>query len=378
MNVLIAGDFCPLNRVADIFTQGDFKSVLGDIKCIISAVDYSIVNFECPVTKGKVKPIDKSGPNHRCSEEGIDAVRWAGFNCVTLANNHFLDYGKDGVENTLEACKKYGIDTVGGGKNLHEASKILYKEVDGKTLALINCCEHEFSIATEDTAGSNPLNPIQQYYAIKEAKEKANYVLVIVHGGHEHHQLPSPRMQETYRFFIDSGADAVVNGHQHCYSGYEIYNGRPIFYGLGNLCFDYPHIFNKPWNEGYMIELTLESNSDIKFKLIPYFQCNKEPRIQLLQDDRIFRNKISTLNEIISSPTKLENKLNNFYLTRKERSLDVYQPYFGNKMLYWLYRHHFLPKMISKKQLLKIYNILECESHRDKYIAIFKDKFNIK
>ena len=54
-----------------------------------------------------------------------------------------------------------------------EASKILYKEIAGMTLAIINCCEHEFSIATEKTAGSNPLNPIKQYYAIKEAKEKA-------------------------------------------------------------------------------------------------------------------------------------------------------------------------------------------------------------
>ena len=108
----------------------------GEVKDVISDADYSIVNFECPVTKGGEKPIEKCGPNLQCSEKGMEAVKWAGFDCVTLANNHFLDYGKDGVENTLEACKKYGIDTVGGGKNLHESSKILYKEVDGKTLAL--------------------------------------------------------------------------------------------------------------------------------------------------------------------------------------------------------------------------------------------------
>jgi poly-gamma-glutamate synthesis protein (capsule biosynthesis protein) len=121
---------------------------------------------------------------------------------------------------------------VGGGTNLQEASKILYKKIDEKVLALINCCENEFSIATEVTAGSNPLNPIQQYYAIQEAKSKADYVLVIVHGGHELWQLPSPRMQETYRFFIDAGADAVVNHHQHCYSGYEIYKKKPYILNL--------------------------------------------------------------------------------------------------------------------------------------------------
>ena len=133
---------------------------------------------------------------------------------------------------------------------------ILYKEIGDKKLAVINCCEHEFSIATETTAGSNPLNPISQYYAIKEAKEKADYVLVIVHGGHEHYQLPSTRMQETYRFFIDVGADAVVNHHQHCYSGYEYYNGKPIMYGLGNFCFDEGLKKTKQWHEGYIVEIS--------------------------------------------------------------------------------------------------------------------------
>ena len=53
---------------------------------------------------------------------------------------------------------------------------MLYKEIDGQMLAIINCCEHEFSIATEITAGSNPLNAIQQYYSIKEARQKSDYV----------------------------------------------------------------------------------------------------------------------------------------------------------------------------------------------------------
>ena len=97
----------------------------------------------------------------------------------------------------------------------------MYKRKDGETLAIINCCEHEFSIADDDSAGANPLNPIQQYYKIKEARLNADYVLVIVHGGHEMYQLPSLRMVDTYRFFIDAGADAVVNHHQHCFSGYE-------------------------------------------------------------------------------------------------------------------------------------------------------------
>ena len=201
MKILIAGDYCPHNRVAGLFERDEYDSVLSDVKDVIEGADYSVVNLECPVTKGGERPITKYGPNLHCSEKGVEALKWVGFNCVTLANNHFFVFGADGIENTLAVCKKYGFDTVGGGRNLQEASNILYGSICGETLAIINCCEHEFSIATETSAGSNPLNPIQQYYSIKEAKQNVDYLLVIVHGGHEMYQLPSPRMQETYRFF---------------------------------------------------------------------------------------------------------------------------------------------------------------------------------
>lgn len=90
MKILIAGDFCPRDRVAALFEKGDFASVLGEVKEVVSHADYSIVNFECPVIKGGVKPIEKLGPNLQCSEKGMEAIKWAGFDCVTLANNHFL------------------------------------------------------------------------------------------------------------------------------------------------------------------------------------------------------------------------------------------------------------------------------------------------
>ena len=368
MKIIVAGDFCPCHRVADRFEQNDFYSVLGDIKKITHNFDYSIVNFECPITSGIESPIEKCGPNLHCGEKGIEAIKWAGFDCVTLANNHFLDYGKEGVEHTLEACKNYNIDTVGGGMNLQEASKILYKEIDGKTLAIINCCEHEFSIATETTAGSNPLNPIQQYYAIQDAKIKADNVLVIVHGGHEHYQLPSPRMQEIYRFFIDAGADAVVNHHQHCFSGHEIYKGKPIFYGLGNFCFDKPCKKNEIWNEGYMVELYFNAQQTIFF-LIPYEQCNESPCIKIISDKEKekFEETICKLNEIIADDNNLSIHINQYYEDCGNYELSILEPY-SNKHLKRLHKIGVLPSFLTGKKLYSTLNHIVCESHRDKLL----------
>ena len=199
MNVLVAGDFYPQAETAKKLNEGDFASVLGEVSPVIKGSDFSIVNFESPVAEGHETPIEKLGPNLRCTEKGVEAVKWTGFDAVTLANNHIFDYNSEGVENTLRACKAAGIDTVGAGMNMKEASQTLYTQKGGETLAVINCCEKEFSIATDETAGANPLNAVRQYHAIREARQKADYVLVIVHGGHEQFQLPSPRMKETYR-----------------------------------------------------------------------------------------------------------------------------------------------------------------------------------
>lgn len=373
MKILVAGDFCPQRRVAELFEKNDFEAVLGSVRPVITDVDYAIVNLECPICYGGEKPIEKLGPNLKCSERGVNALKWAGFDCVTLANNHSMDYGEEGLKNTLEACSKCSIDTVGAGLNLQEASKILYKDIDSQIFAIINCCEHEFSIATDKTAGSNPLNPIQQYYAIKEARTKADYVLVIIHGGVEHYPLPTPRMQDVYRFFVDCGADVVINHHQHCYSGYEVYNGKPIFYGLGNLCFDWEGKRNELWNEGYIVKLIFQKECSIDWQLIPYSQCNDVPKIERLTppSESNFKIRIKQLNAIISNRDLLQQKFNNMVDEKLVNFKGILQPY-QTRLAKSLYYRGFLPNFLEKNRILAFLNYTMCESHLDNFVHALK------
>ena len=173
--LLLAGDFAPRERVASKFDEGQYAEVLSEVKNLVEHVDYALVNLESPILEGTGTPIKKAGPNLKCSKAVINALQYAGFKGVTLANNHFYDFGEDGALTTMSLLQQGGIDYVGAGKNLQEASRILYKTIGGKNFAFINCCENEYSIATEHTAGSNPVNPVRQYYTIKEAK-KPDYV----------------------------------------------------------------------------------------------------------------------------------------------------------------------------------------------------------
>lgn len=155
MNVLIAGDFAPRERLAKQVEERNFSEIFSnDLVNIIKSADYSLVNFESPIVKDGYKPITKCGPNLRCSSKAADAIKYAGFSAVTMANNHILDFGKEGLNKSIECCKKNGIDVVGVGNNLEDAKKILYVEKEGKKLAIINCCEHEFSIASDSTASA--------------------------------------------------------------------------------------------------------------------------------------------------------------------------------------------------------------------------------
>lgn len=374
IKLLVAGDFCPRGRVEKHISNGEYEHVLGEVKSYISSVDYSVVNLEAPVVEGNVKPIDKLGPSLKCSLSGIKAIKYAGFDMVTLANNHFYDYGEEGVKETLTACNTYGIDTVGGGINVMEASRVVYRTIKGVIVSFINCCEHEFSIATESTSGANPLVPVLQYYAIKEARKKSDIVMVIVHGGHEGCQLPSPRMKETYSFFIDCGADVVINHHQHCFSGYEIYKDRPIFYGTGNFCFDKLNGSDLSWSQGYMVELTF--SKEVSFKLIPYIQCYDEAKVTLMDTKRkeAFITQINELNEIISDMPRLK-EFHTQWMNRTTKGYELaFSPY-SNKFLVALCSRGFLPKFLNKKRRLSLINYIECEAHRERTIFMLKKLF---
>lgn len=363
MKVTIAGDFCVTNRLVTLFNNGDYESALGEVASYTLHSDYSILNLECPIVKDIASPIKKHGPNLCCTPSALKAIRYAGFSCVTLANNHFYDYGEVGVCDTLSELDSEGFDYVGGGKNISQASKTKYVKVGNSTIAIINCCETEFSIATETSGGSNPLNPIRQYYAIREARQQSDYVLVIVHGGPELYNLPTMRMKETYRFFIDAGADAVICHHQHCYSGYEIYNKKPIFYGLGNFCFDANPIRNDYWNMGYMVTLSLEAGN-VSFSLQPYRQCSENPKVHLLPVGA-FDNELIALNSIIDDDEQLKKKNKEYYSVSARPCSEILEPIQNRYYIIGL-RKGFFPSFIPKKNLLRIANYLRCESHFDK------------
>lgn len=367
MKILFAGDFSVQDRAKYVFQdKQNAMNALSEISSICTKHDLCIVNFESPVTE-YCNSILKDGPKLKNPKVSISVLKETGFNLFTLANNHLKDYGTKGVMDTIEACLEVGVKTIGAGANIVEARKSYIWECEGKRIAFFNVCENESSIASDNEPGAAPIKEINLFYDINDAKKNADNVVVIIHGGREHYQLPTPRMKELYHYIADLGADLIVNHHQHCFSGYEVYKGVPIFYGLGNFYFDNPSKRNCIWNQGLMLSVSL--GNSVTWELIPIEQCDTDAVIKILPYEDI-KQKEEELNAIISNDESLKQAYR--AMIEKAHPLSPMQPY-TTHYVRALYHRGFLPNLISMQKQTEILNAVRCETHRDVLITYLEN-----
>lgn len=363
--IIIGGDYCPSLRVDNKIKNNQGNSIWRHMQSILKNSDFNIVNLEAPVVTELAIPISKAGPTLKSSDDSIKLLKSNGIHMVTLANNHMFDYGVTGLHDTIKSLNSNGIEYIGIGENIKDSMKSVIKEINGIKIGLINACETEFSIAKNDSPGCRPLDIISIHGDIVNLKKKTDYVIVIIHGGHEHYQLPSPRMKKIYNFFIDCGANIVVNHHQHCFSGFEEKNGNYIFYGLGNLCFDHLKKRSGIWTEGFLLKLKFEKKG-ITPQIIPYIQCGEEASIIPLKGNDVdkFDSRIRELNKIIAQENLLEENFNEWVSKNKMRYISNIAP-FSSKIFRGLVRFKILPSFLSKTRKNILFDMFFCESHSD-------------
>lgn len=377
MKLIIAGDFCPYNRVQNLLEENKFEEIISkEVVDLFFKMDYNIVNLECPVIESTNSNIDKVGPSIKTTSKAFNFLNYLNVNIVTLSNNHIMDYGDEGLVSSIKGCQDASIKYVGAGESLEQAREPLFISDLNQEVAIINITENEFSTTHDCAPGANPLDLVNNYYDIKSAKDNSDYVIVIYHGGHEGYKYPSPRMKKIFRYFIDVGADLVVCHHAHCHSGYEVYKNKNIYYGLGNFIFDWPSVYNKPWNCGYFIEIDTVIN---KIDIHPYNQSSESVTLTLLkeQEKLDFFNDLELLNKVIQDDDKLNTEFSRFTSERLRSYLSALQPYPGY-LLSGAYRKGVLPNLLSKPKILRQLNMIRCEAHRDLYMASLKMQLDSK
>lgn len=226
----------PITRAADV--------VIGHLE-----VPYTDVTEEMP---GDV-PAPGADPTH------LDALARAGFTAVSLAGNHMMDCGPDGLAETIAGLDGNGIRHAGAGPNLAAARAPALIHVDGRTIALLsyNCVGPELSWASADSAGCayvrvlasdggptrpaadlveiDPASLAEMEADIAAARTHVDLVVVALHKGITHRPaVLAPYERPLAHAAVRAGADVVVGHHAHIARGIEVYRGKPIYHGLGN------------------------------------------------------------------------------------------------------------------------------------------------
>ncbi len=273
--ILIGGDVCPLHRNTEYFCRGDAPALLNDLLVEFEGADLTVANLECPLIEAST-PIAKTGPVLGAPTESVRGLAACHIRCLGLANNHVLDHGAPGLENTRRTCAAAGLRTFGAGRNLEEAGQMLVARAGSRRIGLLGATEQEWSIATERSPGANPLDIINCAQALQNQKDQVDFSIVLLHDGAEFYPLPSPRLRKVCRFLVEQGAGLVVCQHSHCAGAYEAYRDGHIIYGQGNLIADSPSQ-DHGWHEGFLIRLTLGPDRRASWQPVPYLQSEVRP-----------------------------------------------------------------------------------------------------
>jgi poly-gamma-glutamate capsule biosynthesis protein CapA/YwtB (metallophosphatase superfamily) len=223
-------------------------------------------NLECVVSK-LGSPIPGKEFTFEANPIGFGRLRDAGFDVMSVANNHSGDFGTAAFMDMLGHLPQYGIIPLGGGPNLTAAHTPVIKTLHTTTVGFLAYCEIEPNTfaATATTPGHAWLDPVLVRRDIMALRPKVDYIVVFTHWGIEYQVIEDSDQQAMAHLAIDSGADFVVGAHPHVRQPSELYRGKPIVYSLGNFVFDEMPGFEE--SHGNVLELTLQGTHLLDWKL---------------------------------------------------------------------------------------------------------------
>jgi len=256
----------------------------------LSSSDYVVPNVEGALTSSVMTRGSSEIPAHASNPESVAWLLRMKGNIWNLSNNHTLDCGKKGLEDTINLAHKNNCRTLGVGMNIQEAAKpIILNEVGG--IGLIAVCYKELFKADSDKPGIVYWDDFTRIKSmIKKIKKEHRWCILIVHGGEEFSSIPMPNARNKYLKYLKFGADIIVGHHPHVPQNYETVGKKIIFYSLGNFIFDTDYQrLQKNTDIGILLKLILSEN-DYSFEYMPYKIDRVSGKVIKGERPAVFRN----------------------------------------------------------------------------------------
>lgn len=256
--------------------SGGYEKAFENVSSVLKQGDIVFGNLETPITASTHGLDSKRKIVLKAKPDSINALTSAGFNLISLSNNHMMDYYERGLFDTIYMLNQNNISCAGGGKNIDEARQPAIIEKNGLKIGLLaytDMAELIFAgdpylsfASTENKSGLVP----RKYETIREdiskLREEVDLIAVSLHWGIEDSFKITDDQIEFAHNLIDDGADIILGHHPHQFQGMEIYKGKPIMYSMGNFLFDQ----NDPENmESFIIDMEYKGTELSQLTAIP-------------------------------------------------------------------------------------------------------------
>lgn len=270
VSLVAIGDIMLSRTVASkMKAHNDINYPLLKVADFLKEADITFGNLENPITAGAtIAPYELT----LRADPGVEnALKNVGFDILSLANNHMPNIGVRGLTDTFDYLRRAGIEYVGGGRDSTEANKPVYITRKGITFAFLAYNDTDvvpaYYEASDIRAGTAFMRSEKMVEAVKEAKQKANFVIVSMHAGNEYADKPNESQINFAHKAIDAGAELVIGSHPHVIQPIEKYNGKYILYSLGNFIFDQNQ--SDEVKQGLAVKIFFDENSVQEISFYP-------------------------------------------------------------------------------------------------------------
>ena len=267
-SLVFAGDVYLSGHVTGLYDAAGIEGVLEQsLLNEMQQADILMVNEEFPFATGGI-PMEDKEYTFRVAPNYTSIFADLGVDIVSLANNHVLDYGTEALQETLQTLNENEIIYAGAGENTEDASALRTVEADGKVYGFL-AASRVIPVASWNATQYQPgvfttYDKTALVAAITAAQDKCDYLTVYVHWGIERNTVPEEYQRELAHAYIDAGADLVIGAHPHVLQGIEAYNGKLIFYSLGNF------IFNQNIDKTMLVKMSQQEGT-VEYSVIPAY-----------------------------------------------------------------------------------------------------------
>ncbi|WP_432661984.1 CapA family protein [Wukongibacter baidiensis] len=309
------GDIMVGRRVGRILHEKGIDLAYKNLKETFNSSDILFGNLESPISN-RGRKLPGKGICLRAKPEMAQVLKNSGFDIVSLANNHILDYDSEALLDTFKILKENDIAYIGAGRNIEEARKPYVMKLKGKTFAFLGYDEFAYIyysssykrrfVATDNLSGTAPLKLDSIIEDVKKIREKVDYVVVSLHWGTEESNNINSTQKEIAHKLIENGVDIILGHHPHVIQPIEIYKGRPIIYSMGNYIFDQNDENNK---QGMALEVLIEYGEIREVHALPIYILNKsEPIIAHGKKGDFIKNKIIEISKRLDTIGEIKGK----------------------------------------------------------------------